>query len=170
LECFLQESCLEINNLYFDPEQQRQPKEQMKINTDSLFSFLIQAYQKSSYSSTNSKTQETRENPNNPQEIRSSLESNLIPKLGYSYNKTLSNKIQIHHNISRSEVFSSSSKTKSSNTHTLNLCDFPNSQPYNHTYPSISSWQNKEWKNTNKSIKLQQFNRALLLPSLITGP
>jgi hypothetical protein len=137
LECFLQESCLEINNLYFDPEQQRKPKEQMKINTNSLFIFLIQTYQKSSYSSTNSKTQEARENPNNPQEIRSSLESNLIPKLGYSYNKTLSNKdTRIpHNNLSRSEVFNTSSKTKNSNTHTLKPCDFPNSQPNNHTLP-----------------------------------
>jgi len=137
LECFLQESCLEINNLYFDPEQQRKPKEQMKINTNSLFIFLIQTYQKSSYSSTNSKTQEARENPKNPQEIRSSLESNLIPKLGYSYNKTLSNKdTKIpHNNLSRSEVFNTSSKTKNSNTHTLKPCDFPNSQPNNHTLP-----------------------------------
>jgi len=78
---------------------------------------------------TNLKTQEARENPNNPQEIRSSLESNLIPKLGYSYNKTLSNKnTKIpHNNLSRSEVFDTSSKTKNSNTHTLKPCDFPNS-------------------------------------------
>jgi hypothetical protein len=81
LECFLQESCLEITNLYFDPEQQRKPKIQMKINSRFLIHFhhtsvseiLLQFY-------------ELKDNkkPNNPQEIRSSLESNLIPQIGYS--------------------------------------------------------------------------------------
>jgi len=50
-----------------------------------------------------SKLQEARENPNNPQEIRSSLESNLIPKIGYLYKNLYQAKIQ-KYKISRNNL------------------------------------------------------------------
>lgn len=56
LECFLQENCLEIKKPLLRSKQQRKAKEQVKINLDSFFIFLIQTHKKSSYGSTSSNT------------------------------------------------------------------------------------------------------------------
>jgi hypothetical protein len=72
LECFLQERLLGNQTFTRRFKQQREPKEQMKINSDSLFIFIKQVYQKSSYSSTvyvQSKLhKKPGKIPNNPQE------------------------------------------------------------------------------------------------------
>jgi len=62
---------LEIKPLHDDSNNKENLKNKLKINSDSLFIFIKQVYQKSSYSSTvyvQSKLQEARVNPNNPQE------------------------------------------------------------------------------------------------------